>query len=269
MVSTSLPASLSSSPFLPHFTTSFPPINLPPPCNTCGLWVKAQDSLHAPPVPACLLQGAFHLPGNPPPPHPNLGLSGFIPFVFSVPGMVSAWHRYLVYILNRRFYSTPQQMGISRKCGLWKQIWVRTAGSRWTAQPGNLRSPSLDFLICKMWLLRRCNELCVTDSACMQLAWSIFSCPHPFIVPFFLKFFKIFVEFVTALLLFCVLGHDSCVIIAPGPGGQTPIIPSIGRQSLNHWTAREVPPPKSLFSFVSITLLRLQVSLYFETQDLR
>ena len=58
--------------------------------------------------------------------------------------------------------------------------------------------------------------------------------------------FKVFIEFVAALLLFFYVfwffGHEACGILAPRPGME-PTPPCIGRQSLNHWTPREVPQP--------------------------
>ena len=86
---------------------------------------------------------------------------------------------------------------------------------------------------------------------------------------FFLEIFKVFIEFVTVLLLllmFCVLGHQTCAILAPRPGVKPLSSPALEGKAL---TTREVPPPKPLFSFVSITLLRLEISLYLETQNLR
>ena len=55
--------------------------------------------------------------------------------------------------------------------------------------------------------------------------------------------FKIFIEFVTTIRLFCFVfffGHKACEILAPhlGLGICTTYI---GMQSLNHWTAREFP----------------------------
>ena len=41
--------------------------------------------------------------------------------------------------------------------------------------------------------------------------------------------------------LFCVLfSHQACRILVPQPGIE-PVPPAPGVQSLNHWTAREVP----------------------------
>ena len=60
--------------------------------------------------------------------------------------------------------------------------------------------------------------------------------------------FKVFTEFVTMLLLFYVLVffiRGAGGILAPWPGIE-PTLPAFGRQSLNHWTTREVPPPSTL-----------------------
>ena len=60
--------------------------------------------------------------------------------------------------------------------------------------------------------------------------------------------FKVFVEFVTILLLFYVFYFVIFVLF--GPRGMWDLssltrdqtcTPCIGRRSLNHWTAREVP----------------------------
>ena len=52
--------------------------------------------------------------------------------------------------------------------------------------------------------------------------------------------FKVFIEFVTVLLLFLCFGVEACGILSPRSGVEpTPLC--IGRQSLNHWTTREVP----------------------------
>ena len=49
---------------------------------------------------------------------------------------------------------------------------------------------------------------------------------------------KVIIEFVTILLLF--FGHEARGILPPRPGIKPPG-PYIWRQSLNHWTTREVP----------------------------
>ena len=54
---------------------------------------------------------------------------------------------------------------------------------------------------------------------------------------------KAFIEFITVLLLFNVFFsscHKACGVLAPRPGNE-PAPPALGKQSLNHWTAREVP----------------------------
>ena len=43
------------------------------------------------------------------------------------------------------------------------------------------------------------------------------------------------------ILFFCLFfGHTACGILVPQPGTK-PVSPALGEQSLNHWTAREVP----------------------------
>ena len=57
---------------------------------------------------------------------------------------------------------------------------------------------------------------------------------------------KVFIEFVTILLLFYVFwffGHEACGNLSSLTRGRTHS-PCIGRQSLNHWTAREVLKPR-------------------------
>ena len=50
--------------------------------------------------------------------------------------------------------------------------------------------------------------------------------------------FKVFIKFVTILLMFCFgfFGCKTHKILAPGPGME-PTAPGIGRQSLTYWTA--------------------------------
>ena len=54
--------------------------------------------------------------------------------------------------------------------------------------------------------------------------------------------FNIFIEFVTILLLFCVLVfcHEASGILTPRPGIEL-VPPCTGRQSHNHWTTGKVP----------------------------
>ena len=53
---------------------------------------------------------------------------------------------------------------------------------------------------------------------------------------------KVFIEFVTILLLFCVLVFwPRGMWDLSSPTRDRTRNPCIGRQSLNHWTAREVP----------------------------
>ena len=66
--------------------------------------------------------------------------------------------------------------------------------------------------------------------------------------------FKVFIEFVTILFLFCFFGHKACGILgrdgprtacigrpASQPGRDGTLTACVGRPSLNHWTFREVP----------------------------
>ena len=57
--------------------------------------------------------------------------------------------------------------------------------------------------------------------------------------------FKVFIEFVTTLLLFYIVaffGCKACGVLAPKPGIESAHTPSprIGRQSPDHWSTREV-----------------------------
>ena len=54
--------------------------------------------------------------------------------------------------------------------------------------------------------------------------------------------FKVFIEFVTVLLLFYVLlfGCQACGILALQPGIK-PASPAMEGEALTHWTARAVP----------------------------
>ena len=51
--------------------------------------------------------------------------------------------------------------------------------------------------------------------------------------------FKVFTEFVTVVLLFYVLAVRKVDLRSPTK--DRTLIPCIGRQSLNHWTTKEVP----------------------------
>ena len=53
--------------------------------------------------------------------------------------------------------------------------------------------------------------------------------------------FKVFIEFVTILFLFCFFGHKACGILVPQPGRDGTRTTCVARPSLNHWTFREVP----------------------------
>ena len=66
-----------------------------------------------------------------------------------------------------------------------------------------------------------------------------------FLKIFFFKcgpFFKVFIEFVTTLLLFYVLASWPRGMWDPSSPTRDPThTPCIARRSLSHWTAREVP----------------------------
>ena len=75
---------------------------------------------------------------------------------------------------------------------------------------------------------------------CMTILFNLF---------FFLRFFNVdhfFFKSSLSLLqhgfyfMFWLFGHGACGILAPRPEIETST-PCTGRQSLNHWTAREVP----------------------------
>ena len=76
------------------------------------------------------------------------------------------------------------------------------------------------------------------------------SCAH---FLFFFLCFKVFIEFITVLLLFYgflffFFGHMACGILTLTRGHT--LTPCIERQSLNHWTAREVICANFLLSFL-------------------
>ena len=74
----------------------------------------------------------------------------------------------------------------------------------------------------------------------------------------FFFFFKVFIEFVTILLLFYVLVfwlRGMWDLSSPTLGRTR--TPCIGRQSLNHWTTREVPGG---YSFVVVRRLLIVVA---------
>ena len=68
-------------------------------------------------------------------------------------------------------------------------------------------------------------------------------------------FLKVFIEFVTILLMLYILlfGHEVCGILGMQDlssltRDQTHT-PCIGRQNLNHWTTRKVTPTPAIFNF--------------------
>ena len=68
--------------------------------------------------------------------------------------------------------------------------------------------------------------------------------------------FKVFIEFATILLLFYVLVFWLQGMWDPSSStGDRTHTPCIGRRSLNHWTAREVPI-KSIFRLLLIVLVQ-------------
>ena len=85
--------------------------------------------------------------------------------------------------------------------------------------------------ICKLHKLGSCNFLIYLFLK-IFLMWTIF---------------RVFIEFVTILLLFYVLVFwPRSMWVLSSPTRDRTSIPCIGRQSLNHWTARKVPV---IFSF--------------------
>ena len=84
---------------------------------------------------------------------------------------------------------------------------------------------------------------------------------------FLLLFFKCrpFLRSLLNLLQYCFcfmfFGYEACGILAPRPGVE-PCAPCIGRQSLNHWTAREVPSLISDHSLLSYTILTTLTGLF-------
>ena len=67
--------------------------------------------------------------------------------------------------------------------------------------------------------------------------------------------FKVFIELLTIWFPFIMsffFGWEACSILAPSPGSCTPCV---GRQSLNRWTAREVPMVTFLTWFSSSGVL--------------
>ena len=70
-------------------------------------------------------------------------------------------------------------------------------------------------------------------------------------------FFKVFIEFVTILLLFHVLVFWPWGMWDPSsPTRDWTCTPCIARQSLNHWTTREVPSIYSWDNFMKLYFLR-------------
>ena len=70
------------------------------------------------------------------------------------------------------------------------------------------------------------------------------------------RFNKVFTEFVTILVLFCVLffwGPQAMWDLNSPTRDQT-YTPCTGRQSLNHWTTREVPETSLFLTFTSKSL---------------
>ena len=84
--------------------------------------------------------------------------------------------------------------------------------------------------------------LAIVNNAAMNIG------AHVFFLSFFLKIFlmwtifKVFIDFVTILLLFCVLFFwPQGMWDLSSPTRDRTCTPCIGRWSLNHWTTREVP----------------------------
>ena len=100
-----------------------------------------------------------------------------------------------------------------------------------------------------VWLQRLCSNMTLVlwepEARLILHAWNLLETKegHCFHVKDFLMWaiFKVFIEFVTVLLLFWVLVFWSWGIwdLSSQTRDQTHT-PCIGRQSLNHWTTREV-----------------------------
>ena len=100
----------------------------------------------------------------------------------------------------------------------------------------------------KMSIIKKLNNSkCWLECGELELSYTVggnIKCYNCFLFKIFLMWtiFKVFIEFVTILLLFYVL-----VFWPRGMWGLTSLTrdqthtPFIGRQSLNHWTTREVP----------------------------
>ena len=71
------------------------------------------------------------------------------------------------------------------------------------------------------------EQLCLfrCESLCLNSAWNVLSCLE---------------AFVTLVLLLLYFAHTACGILIPWPGVE-PVSPALEVQSLNHWTAREIP----------------------------
>ena len=88
---------------------------------------------------------------------------------------------------------------------------------------------------------------------------------------FLLIFLKVFIEFVTILLLFYVLLFwPRGMWDLSSPTGDHTRTPCIGRQSLHHWTAKEVPHAAYEWSFqgyLSFFSFRLNTTFFFQSHS--
>ena len=132
-------------------------------------------------------------------------------------------------------------------------IWIC---GQWDTPHINFRTPFLhgERMKTELWEMRslkkltesefrKCsNSLKMKVGLPLSLALSLFLFLPPSLFYFFLMqmIFKVFIEFVIVFIwCFGFLSHEAWVSFPTG--GQTHT-PCLGRQSLNHWTARKSPP---------------------------
>ena len=166
-------------------------------------------------------------------------------------------------------WSFKDAYNLARQVSRWKQhfwwIWVmEEPGMFW----GNERKPM--WMVCSdgwlEWLKWDWNR---TKDFVKNLLGFLRCIEKRFIIFFFLRFFLMwtFLKCLLNLLQYCFyfmfwfFGHEACGILSPQTRDQTHT-PCIGRWSLNHRTAREVPiysplGTKTIFLFVVITLASL------------
>ena len=141
----------------------------------------------------------------------------------------------------------------------WDGLWVLDSPQRLSREWGSLNSvaplrpkpPSVPIFwmsFCSPPWARLTHVLCKCSQA-GPASWGCDQSVEGPILDYFKIFFnvdhlKIFIEFVTILLLFYVLVFWPQGIWDPSSLTRDRThTPCIGRQRLNHWTTREVPPP--------------------------